>query len=155
MNFERERFDNFINECKTNIKSIMTNNKNWIFTPIFKDSIRVSLEGNEVFTDTRLTNGTKYNFLFMIDILKQENYKLCKYFWIDPDGEISKTHKRECSNMYIDEDGYLNAIHKDKCPYRQEYITRIDCYYNDIIYQKKILKCDTEYFTNYYKGVYY
>jgi hypothetical protein len=134
----KKSFGEFEKLCNGNIKEIMKNNKNWNITPNKdKNGFYIS-----EFTDNHLEIHKKYNFLWVIDIKKL--YKNGKYFWLDADGEIYGTEK-DCSNLYIDKEGYLNAILKDTdCYYRSSWETRIDCYYNDIVYQQLILKHDKQ-----------
>ena len=142
----KKSFSEFEKLCNDNIKVIMKNDKNW--------NITTNKEANgfniNEFTDNHLEIHKKYNFLWFRFI--KNHYKSCKYFWLDADGEIYGTEK-DCSNLYIDEDGYLNSILKDpECYYRDRWETRINCYYNDVLYQKLMFQNDKRVLEEYIKA---
>jgi hypothetical protein len=71
-------------------------------------------------------------------------FNSAKFFWLDDDGEINKTDKQENSNLYLDKLGFLIARVKDKYgEYDEFWECRIDCFYNDIVYEKLKMERDT------------
>lgn len=142
-------FSDFEKSCNDNIKTIMENNIDWNITPNKdKNGFYISR-----FTDNHLEIRKKYNFLWFNEIKRL--YKNRKYFWLDADGEICKTDEEGSCNLYVDREGYLNfTIIKDTdCHYRDCFKTRIDCYYNDIVYQRRMLKRDKKIMENHIKSI--
>ena len=128
--------------CENNIANILKNKTEYIIEP---NKIRHSYYVRDlpsIDKDRKL--GNKYNFLWFRDILELGYFNSAKFFWLDDDGEIDKTDKQENSNLYLDKLGFLIARVKDKYgEYDEFWECRIDCFYNDIVYEKLKIERDT------------
>ena len=123
----------FIKKCNNDIEEILKNKTEYrIEDKSHKDRFFVR---DLPSTDQNLLLGDKSNFLWFLSIEKLPYFKDSKFFWLDADGLIDKTDKKEHSNLYFDNAGFLVAKVKDK--YNEFGLfcdCRIDCYYNDIQY---------------------
>jgi len=136
-----KEMNDFCLECKNNIENILKNKTECI---IESNTQRHSYYVKDLpYTDQDIKLGDKCNFLWVRDILDMGYFKSCKFFWLDADGEIDKTDKQENSNLYLDMLGFLVARGKDKYgEYSEFWECRIDCYYNDIVYEKLKMERD-------------
>jgi hypothetical protein len=137
-----KKLDDFCLECNNNIENILKNKPECIIdTNTNSHSYYVR---DLPYTDQDIKLGNKCNFLWLRDILDVEYFNSTKFFWLDCDGEIDKTDKQENSNLYLDKLGFLITRVKDKYgEYGEFWECRIDCYYNDVVYEMLKMKRDT------------
>lgn len=144
MNYKEEKLllNKFKKECEKRIEDILRQNKQKINIVIDND-LKSYIVRDIPNSDAEVKIDIKSNFLWFLQVKELPYLKDHTFFWLNSDGEIYSVPTKENSNLYIDELGFLITNVKDNYnEYERDWDFRVNCYYNDIIYNRLMVKRD-------------